>query len=50
MEIHTYWDWEDFGIAFRIYKNAAYSSSRHKLSIDIQIACFCIWIELIKRY
>jgi hypothetical protein len=49
MVTHIYWDWEDFGVAFRIYKNEEYSASKHKLSIDIQIAWFCIWLEVIKR-
>jgi hypothetical protein len=40
------WEWDDFGIMFRIYKNTGMGHCF--MSIDIQIAWLNIWIQCFK--
>jgi hypothetical protein len=41
------WDWFDFGLMLRVFKNAIHT--KHKVSIDIQIGWLNIWIQIIRR-
>jgi hypothetical protein len=47
MRIDFLWDWFDFGIMFRVFKNAKYGE--HYISIDIQIAWLNLWIQIFKK-
>lgn len=47
MKINFLWDWFDFGVMVRVFKNA--DGREYKVSIDIQIAWLDIWIEIIKN-
>lgn len=47
MKIDFLWDWLDFGIMFRIFKNIKFGE--YYMSIDIQIAWLNVWIRLIKK-
>lgn len=41
------WDWFDFGIMFRLYKNT--KNAQHYMTIDIQIAWLNLWILTFKK-
>jgi hypothetical protein len=47
MRIDFNWDWQDFGIMFRIFKASNYCG--YKIIIDIQIIWLNIWIKLYKK-
>ena len=48
MKIHFLFDWWDFALMFRIYKNANHSN--YHLTLDIQVLWFNVWITLFKKY
>lgn len=48
-EINFLWDWFDFGVGLRIYRNSG-SVAKFWMSIDIQIAWLNIWIQLIPKF
>ena len=41
------WDWNDFGVMFRVYRNSEYSD--YYISIDIQIAWCNLWVKCFKK-
>lgn len=41
------WDWLDFGLMFRVYKQN--ETSRYQFAIDIQIAWFNLWLQCWKK-
>jgi hypothetical protein len=47
MKIYLMFDWVDFGVMFRVYKN--FGPSKFLFSIDIQIAWLNIWMQLIRK-
>jgi len=47
MRLNFLWDWTDFGIMFRVFRN--HKHREYYASIDIQIAWLDIWIEIIKN-
>lgn len=47
MKINFLWDWYDFGIMLRIFKNAKFG--KYSISIDFQFAWLNIWIRFINR-
>jgi hypothetical protein len=46
MKVDLLWDWFDFGLMFRVFKNAIHA--KYKVTIDIQIAWLNIWIQIIQ--
>lgn len=47
MYVHIFWEWDDFGIMLRVFKNT--KSSKYLLSLDIQVAWLNVWIQVIKK-
>jgi hypothetical protein len=47
MKVNLLWDWTDFGIMFRVFKNSKHGD--YYMSIDIQFAWLNIWIETFKK-
>jgi len=41
------WEWDDFGIMFRIFRNAGVGD--YHISIDIQIAWCNLWLQCFKK-
>ena len=41
------WDWFDFGVMFRVFKNTKHAE--HYVSIDIQSAWLNVWIQIFKK-
>ena len=41
------WDWFDFGLMLRIYKNMKHVN--YYMSIDIQIAWLNLWIQVAQK-
>lgn len=46
-EPNIFWDWLDFGLVLRIYKQN--NIGRYHFAIDIQIAWFNLWIQCWKK-
>ena len=47
MKVNLMWDWADFGIMLRVFKNSKHGN--YHMSIDIQIAWLNIWIGTFKK-
>lgn len=47
MRILFLWDWLDFGLVLRIYKNTSFSD--YRMSLDIQLGWLNIWITLLRK-
>jgi hypothetical protein len=47
IKFHILWDWYDFGIVFKVYKNIV--SADYWVSIDIQVMWFNLWIQCFRR-
>ena len=41
------WDWYDFGIVFKVYRNSKHAN--YYISIDIQIAWLDLWLQFIRK-
>jgi hypothetical protein len=41
------WDWDDFGIMFRIFRNTG--MGEYHISIDIQILWCNLWLQCFKK-
>jgi hypothetical protein len=44
---NIWWDWTDFGIVLRVFKNASHSD--FELSLDVQIGFLEIWTRFWRR-
>ena len=47
MKVNLLWDWLDFGLVLRVFKN--HKVNDYQASIDIQIGWLNIWIEIYKK-
>jgi hypothetical protein len=47
MKVNLLWDWTDFGIMLKVFKNSKHGD--YYMSIDIQFAWLNIWIETFKK-
>jgi hypothetical protein len=45
--VNILWDWTDFGIVLKLFKNSSWSD--YYGSIDIQVLWLNIWIEVWKK-
>ena len=44
---HLIWDWFDFGLVLKVYKQN--NMGRYHFAIDIQIAWFNLWLQCCKK-
>ncbi len=48
MDVSIFWDWMDFGLVLKVYKQN--NLGRYYFAIDIQIAWLNIWIQCWQKH
>ena len=43
----VFWEWDDIGLMFRIFKNTKWID--YHMSVDIQILWFNLWIQCFRK-